>query len=132
MLSGQNLRLIKGICAGLVSAIVVGTGYGFLIRFLPLELEVLVLGVGYLVGYSIKSYGRGVKPIFSTIGVVCTILAFFISEIVAGYLYGISGFTNNFYFALENLLSINSFWSVIGLMFRLGALSLAYNESRIV
>lgn len=79
--SGQNLPMgvVAGLAAALVSAgiwagITVGTGY---------QIGWIAVGVGFLVGIAVRSFGKGISPIFGYIGAGLALLGCLLGNLLS-------------------------------------------------
>lgn len=124
----QNALLIGG-----VAAIGLGVVLGYVLRVVPIVFDLFYLALGYGVGYAIRTYGRGVQKRFSYLGAFYTLLALFIAECVR--FAGVGGILNPgiwigvFYYNVAGLSSISG---IINLIFKVCAVVVGYEQSRIV
>ena len=72
------------------ASIVIGILAGYINRLLPLEFEIIYIGVGYLIGEIVKETGHGIQIQFAVLAVVLTLLAYLIGDLLCYY--GISVF----------------------------------------
>ena len=129
----RNQRFINAVIAGSIATILSGIVLGFVLRVVPIAFDIFYLAVGYAVGYAIRTYGRGVQPRFSVLGAVMTFVALIIADSVR--FVGLLGVINpavwimviNYY--ITSLVSISG---IINIIFRVCAVVLGYEQSRIV
>ena len=102
-----------------------------------MEMEILYLGIGYGIGYVIRTVGRGVTNKFAIAGAICTLLSVIISDIVTitgvgslGYVLMHPQIFGSLLFSLTGSL-LSNVWGWIVLMFRAAGMYTAYCESRI-
>ncbi|NLC96300.1 MAG: hypothetical protein GX675_01840 [Erysipelotrichaceae bacterium] len=128
-------RFTRGLIAGSITAIVLAIAYGFLSSLIAVQFSLAFVGIGYLIGNSIKYFGHGVKPEFAIMGAVLTLICIILSDFISFF-----GFSSIFNFAkypeyisiyLRVLLrtDINS---LLSLAFRAGGVYAGYIYSRIV
>ena len=79
----QDKRFRYALILAIITGIAVGIGTGLLRGILDTSLFLLL--VGYLVAYVIRRYGRGVQTRFSVLGIIVTLCAIFLSDVVASY-----------------------------------------------
>lgn len=141
--TSRKQRLLYGTIAGLVSAIVLGIGYGAIMHYLriPVELSIVFVGLGMLIGRAVRKFGRGVQRQieFSVIAAVCAVICFILADAVSWY--GFELFTRYLGFFPEIIgfviqswfdFSYSAFNSVLGLLFRLGGIYYAYINARVI
>lgn len=75
-------RFPIAIAVGLVSAIVCGFLFAIVETILPLHFPLLYAAMAYGVSYAVKTFGRGVQPKFTAVGIVSVILS-----ILFGYVF---------------------------------------------
>lgn len=75
-------RFPIAIAVGLVSAIVCGFLFAIIETILPLHFPLLYAAMAYGVSYAVKTFGRGVQPKFTAVGIVSVILS-----ILFGYVF---------------------------------------------
>lgn len=127
-------RFYQAVAAGLIAAIVIGIFYGLFMSMIHLQSSLLFILVGYAISMVILKVGRGVQNKFAVLGAICTIIAIIIADLIM--LYGLpilvmpQLWTKGFIYLLHYYLTpgINSIISVI---FRLAAIGVAYQYSRI-
>lgn len=127
-------RFPIAIAAGLISALVCGFLYAIVEIILPLHFPLLYAAMAYGVSYAVKTFGRGVQPKFTAIGIISVILS-----ILFGYVF-IFVISSGFNFALLSLylrsvlmsmLTLN-FHGIIELLCIAYSLYIAYYNSRII
>lgn len=75
-------RFPIAIAAGIASAIVFGFLFAIVETILPLHFPLLYAAMAYGVSYAVKTFGRGVQPKFTAVGIVSVILS-----ILFGYVF---------------------------------------------
>lgn len=75
-------RFPIAIAAGLISALVCGFLYAVIEIILPVHFSLLYAAMAYGVSYAVKTFGRGVQPKFTAVGIVSVILS-----ILFGYIF---------------------------------------------
>lgn len=75
-------RFPIAIAAGIASAIVCGFLFAIVETILPLHFPLLYAAMAYGVSYAVKTFGRGVQPKFTAVGIVSVILS-----ILFGYVF---------------------------------------------
>lgn len=78
--SSQNLPMgvLAGIVASAVSALIwagitIGTGY---------QIGFVAIGVGFLVGFAVRKFGKGITPTFGVIGAVLSLLGCLVGNLL--------------------------------------------------
>ena len=133
----SNTKFILAVLAGIGSAVILGIVYGIFKSRIPVEMEILYLGIGYGIGYVIRTVGRGVTNKFAITGAICALLSVIISDIVRitgvvnlGYVFLHPQLFGSLLFSLTGSL-LSNVWGWLGLMFRAAGIYTAYCESRI-
>lgn len=131
----KHQRFLKAVAYGVPAALVAAIAYGLLSRALRIEFSLVYLGIGYFIGYIIRTYGRGVQPRFSYLGAGLAIVAILLGDMIS--IFGMTSFFSlgNFAYALtyviRTLLSTN-INALLRLLFRAGAVYFAYTYSRTI
>lgn len=129
----RNQRFQKALLYGIPATLAIAIGLGFLLRIFPLQFEIVFLGVGYAIGYVIRTYGKGVQTRFSVLGAVLCAIAIILADSMA--IGGLMGMINPglwLVVIMNYFSSLTSLWGVLGIVFRVGAVAAAYEQSRIV
>ena len=126
-------RFWVALVVGLVSAIGLAFIYAWLSNILFLELEVLYIGIGWLIGIIIQKVGRGVQVRFQVMAALLTILCFILGDMMTTMGYGIL-FTPDKWFdalrlALSGLFGLN-LSPLLRLAFRIAGILMAYQNGR--
>lgn len=81
MLREQSLprALFAGILAGLVAAFV----WGWITKVTEYEIGWIAIGVGFLVGFAMRTFGKGVTPLYQVLGAVLAGLSVAMGKIMA-------------------------------------------------
>lgn len=127
-------RFPIAIAVGLVSAIVCGFLFAIIETILPLHFPLLYAAMAYGVSYAVKTFGRGVQPKFTVVGIVSVILS-----ILFGYVFVfIMSIGFNFELlplylqtVLVSMLTLD-FHGIIELMCIAYSIYIAYYNSRII
>jgi hypothetical protein len=80
--AGQNLAL--GIVAGLVAALLGAAVWAAFSYFTGYELGLVVIAIGALIGYAIRTVGHGVDPVFGVVGAGCAAISWAIGTVLSG------------------------------------------------
>ncbi len=73
--------LWKGIAAGLIAAIIGGILWGVIVYVTNYQIGYVAVGVGLMVGYAVRTYGKGIDPIFAYTGASLAFLGCFFGKI---------------------------------------------------
>ena len=128
-------KFLLAALAGIVTAIVCGLVYGFIVRMFGFEMSAFHAAIGYAVGYAVRRFGRGVHQRFAILAAVCTVLAIFIGDV--SFMMGPGVLLRPMYWgeALRAFM-YNSFstslHSLLGLLFRGYGVYAAYQTGRIL
>jgi len=99
-----------------VACLLITTG----LKFFGLAFDIIYVGYGFLIGYAIQYFGKGVHLQFSILGVGLAVVAVLISDLIyAG-------------FDLEVLKLIISTFDVFSIVYRGAALVMAFRYARLV
>lgn len=132
----RNERFQNACVVGILTTLGLTIAYGILSNVLFLELQILYMAIGYLIGMSIQKAGRGVQVRFSVLGAICAFVCFFVGDIIS--IFGFSAlFTPSMYGIV--LHSVISMWlggmdvsTLLSLAFRVIGIYFAYVYARIV
>ena len=132
----RNERFIRAILYGTGATVGLTILYGILSAVLRIEFSVVYLAFGYAIGTVIRKFGRGVQVKFSVLAAVLAVLCFIFGDMIAYFGFSVFTYGFNFFFAtfrlvLQSLLGTN-INSLLGLLFRLGGVYIAYTTSRFV
>lgn len=125
-------RFLRACLFGIPTAIGLGITYGIISRILPIAFSIVYVGIGYLIGYVIQKFGRGVQPKFSYLAAGLAILSFILSDIIRYF-----GFNLGFDFMSQIIVIITqvylgSVYGLINLAFIAWGVIMAFNTARIV
>lgn len=127
-------RFTRAIIAGIVAAIGMAIILGMFTSLIRIQSSLLLVGVGYLIGMVIVKAGRGVQKKFSILGACCCVLSIVIADMVTyfgvGILFQVGMWPTALIFILQSLLN-PSISGILGILFRVGAVGVAYQNSRI-
>lgn len=129
----KNQRFQNALLVAIPTTIGMAVILGLVLRVMPIQFEIMFLAVGYGMGYVIRTYGRGVQKRFSILGAICTFITILLADAI--HMVGITGLFNPLIWLLaltSYFTSLGSLWGMLGLLFRVGAISVAYEQSRIV
>lgn len=131
----KHQRFLKAIAYGVPAALVAAIAYGLISRALRIEFSLVYLGIGYFIGYVIRTYGRGVQPRFSFLGAGLAVVAILLGDMISIFglpaFYSLANFTYALTYVLRTLVSTN-INSLLRLLFRAGAVYFAYTYSRTI
>lgn len=127
-------RFPIAIAAGVISALACGFLYAIVEIILPLHFPLLYAAMAYGVSYAVKTFGRGVQPKFTVVGIVSLLLS-----ILFGYVFifimsiGFNFELLPFYLqsVLMSMLTLN-FHGIIELLCIAYSIYIAYYNSRII
>lgn len=125
-------RFIRACLFGIPTAIGLGVGYGVLSRFMPITFSIIYVGIGYVIGYVIQKYGRGVQPKFSYLAGGLALLSFILSDIVRYYGFNLGYNLLSQIIAIVSQVYLGSLYGLINLAFIAWGVIMAYNTARIV
>ncbi|MBO9576191.1 MAG: hypothetical protein J7494_10670 [Sphingobium sp.] len=75
VLDAQEERLALAIPAGLVAALVGAALWALFVYITEYQMGIVVILIGAMIGYVIRTVGRGTRPVFGVLGAVCAALA---------------------------------------------------------
>lgn len=123
--------VVFSILAGIVSI----AAYSFISGLLNIYSSLLFVGAGYFIGWVVLETGHGVQTKFSILAGVVTIVVIILCDILSVYplsvLLNPAMLLNGLIFVMQSYLSV-SVNALIGLLFRISAVVVAVNSSRIV
>ena len=124
-------RFWVALVVGLVSAIGLAFIYAWLSNILFLELEVLYIGIGWLIGMIIQKVGRGVQVRFQVMAALLTILCFVLGDMMTtmGYsiLFNPSSWFIAFRYVVGSLFGL-SLSALLRLALRIAGIVIAYQN----
>lgn len=127
-------RFYQAVGAGLIAAIAIGILYGLFMSMIHLQSSLLFLLVGYAISWVILKVGRGVQSKFSILGAICAILAIVIADLIM--IYGLPILFTPQLWAKGIVYLLHYYFtpgihSILSVIFRLAAIGVAYQYSRI-
>lgn len=125
-------RFIRACLFGFPTAIGLGIAYGIISRFMPITFSIIYVGIGYVIGYVIQKFGRGVQPKFSYLGAGLALLAFILSDIVRYFGFNLGYNLLSQIMAIVSQVYLGSIYGLINLAFIAWGVIMAYNTARIV
>lgn len=126
----QRQRFTVAVASGLAASIVLGLLSG-LFRNQVVDFSLLILLISYLIAMTIQKMGRGVQVKFSILGLLCTIIAIMISDVITQF--GLLGLTSIKSFQLVIRFAVqNDIHSLLWIAYRLLAVYIGFNYSRII
>ena len=132
----RNERFQNACVVGILTTLGLTIAYGFVSSILHLELQVLYLAIGYLIGLAIQKAGRGVQVRFSVLAAVCAFFCFFVGDIIS--IFGFSVFLAPSMYGIV-LRTVIAMWfsgmgisTLLSLAFRIMGIYFAYVYARIV
>lgn len=124
----QKQRFNTAIIFGLIAAVVLGIATGFVRRFINFSL--IIWAVGFGVAWVIKKMGRGVQVKFSVLAAIYALVGILLSDVV--FLFGFAGIlVPSAYFTVISYFLNQGITSMIWLLYRVVAIYIAYNYSRV-
>ncbi len=132
---GQNERFLKAVLFGIPLSLILSILFAIIQRLLRIRFSLLYLGLGYLIAYVLRKYGRGVQPKFAFLGLALTFSAMLLGDIFT--LTGFMILSNPSIFVDAIIITLNSWISIninnlLTLLFRVYSLYIAYTSSRII
>jgi len=132
---GQNERFLKAVLLGIPLSLILSILFAIIQRLLRIRFSLLYLGLGYLIAYVLRKYGRGVQPKFAFLGLALTFSAMLLGDIFT--LTGFMILSNPSIFVDAIIITLNSWISIninnlLTLLFRVYSLYIAYTSSRII
>lgn len=126
----QKQRFNVALLVGLISAVVLGIVSG-IFRNKVANFSLIIVGVGYLIAFAIRKFGRGVQVKFSIAAAIFTFVAIVMSDVVT--VMGVAGlFDLSSYQIIFKYAAQNEIHSVLWIAYRLLAIYISYNYSRII
>ena len=114
--------------SGLVAAIGLGIVSGFIRQFL--NFSILIWAVGFGIAWTVRKMGRGVQLKFSILGAIYAVIGIWISDVV--WMFGLGGILNpGAYYTVIRFFIAEDITSIIWMLYRLVAIYIAYNYSRV-
>ena len=124
----QKQRFNYALISGLVAAIVLGIVSGFIRQFL--NFSILIWAVGFGIAWTVRKMGRGVQLKFSILGAIYAVIGIWISDVV--WMFGLGGILNpGAYYTVIRFFVAEDITSIIWMLYRLVAIYIAYNYSRV-
>ncbi len=125
-------RFLRACLFGIPTALGLGIAYGILSRFMPITFSIVYVGIGYLIGYVIQKFGRGVQPKFSYLAAGLALLSFILSDIVRYFGISLNYGLVQQVIAIVSQVYLGSINGLINLAFIAWGVIMAYNTARIV
>lgn len=131
----RNQRFAKAVFWGIPTSLLLGIGYGIISFISPFEFSIVYIAIGYLIGYVIKTKGRGVHLRFSILAALLAVTTILIGDVLS--FFGLEAFKSigNLFYAFTTTFM---FWlsvdigTLLGLLFRAAGVYFAFTNSRIV
>ena len=124
----QKQRFNYALISGLVAAIGLGIVSGFIRQFL--NFSILIWAVGFGIAWTVRKMGRGVQLKFSILGAIYAVIGIWISDVV--WMFGLGGILNpGAYYTVIRFFIAEDITSIIWMLYRLVAIYIAYNYSRV-
>lgn len=125
-------RFLRACLFGIPTAIGLGIAYGIISRILPIAFSIVYVGIGYLIGYVIQKFGRGVQPKFSYLAAGLAILSFILSDVIRYFGFNLGYDLVSQIIAIISQVYLGSVYGLINLAFIAWGVIMAYNTARIV
>ena len=133
----KNQRFANALVYGIPTALGLGVLYGIFSNLMSVQFSVVFIGIGYLIGNTVQTKGKGVQNRFSVLGAVLAIVCFMLADLIS--MFGINPFVSigNFFFYtdvwIKFMFSMTSdINGILGVAFRVFGVIAAYQNSRIV
>lgn len=124
----QKQRFNTALISGIMAAVVLGIATGFIRRFINLSIIIWLVGFG--VAWVIRKMGRGVQVKFSVLAGIYALVGVLLSDVV--FLFGFSGIlVPSAYLTVISYFLNQGVTSMIWLLYRVVAIYIAYNYSRV-
>ena len=125
----QKQRFNYAIVSGLLAAIVLGVLTGLIRQ--TINFSFIGWAIGYGVAMTIKKLGRGVQVKFSVLGAIYAFIGILISDVVLTF--GLARVLDpSAYLTVITLVLKEDISSIVWLVYRLIAIYIAYNYSRVI
>ena len=132
----RNERFQNACVVGILVTLGLTIAYGILSRILFIQLQILYMAIGYVIGLTIQKFGRGVQIRFSILAAVCAFFCFFVGDVISVFGFGILLAPSMYAYAIRYVISIwlsgLGFSSLLSLGFRVVGIYFAYAYARIV
>jgi hypothetical protein len=125
-------RFLRACLFGIPTAIGLGIAYGIISRILPIAFSIVYVGIGYLIGYVIQKFGRGVQPKFSYLAAGLAILSFILSDVIRYFGFNLGYDLFGQILAIVSQVYLGSIYGLINLAFIAWGVIMAFNTARIV
>lgn len=125
-------RFLRACLFGIPTAIGLGIAYGIISRILPIAFSIVYVGIGYLIGYVIQKFGRGVQPKFSYLAAGLAILSFILSNVIRYFGFNLGYDLVSQIIAIITQVYLGSINGLINLAFIAWGVIMAFNTARIV
>lgn len=125
----QKQRFNRALLLGIPLSLILAVVFGYIHRFIPSS--ILLVLMSYLIAMALQKLGRGVQKRFSILGVVLVSFAILIADVV--YFYGVGSLLDfEAYLTTIQLVVQDDFSSILGLVYRVAGIYIAYTYSRII
>jgi hypothetical protein len=125
-------RFLRACLFGIPTAIGLGIAYGIISRILPIAFSIVYVGIGYLIGYVIQKFGRGVQPKFSYLAAGLAVLSFILSDVIRYFGFNLGYDLFGQILAIVSQVYLGSINGLINLAFIAWGVIMAFNTARIV
>jgi hypothetical protein len=125
-------RFLRACLFGIPTAIGLGIVYGIISRILPITFSIVYVGIGYLIGYVIRKFGRGVQPKFSYLAAGLAVLSFILSDVIRYFGLNLGYDLFGQILAIVSQVYLGSINGLINLAFIAWGVIMAFNTARIV
>lgn len=79
----QDQNPLGAFIGGIIGVLLSTAVWATVVSVYKLEIDIMAISVGFIVGYMVKIIGRGVTPLYGTIGVIFTFLGCISGRIVS-------------------------------------------------
>ena len=77
----NNQRFVVALLTGIISAIICALFYSIIVSTIRINFSIFYIAIGYIIGYSIKYFGRGIDIKFSILAVSSFFVSVFLCDI---------------------------------------------------
>lgn len=134
----RNQRFMRALLYGTLVSVGLCIAYGLISSLLSIEFSYAFVGIGYLIGLTIRKMGRGVQVKFSVLAAVLAVLTFVFADLIAWFGFGVFSSPEYFMSGLKTWINLMMNFStggvsgLISLLFRGFGVIAAYQSARIV
>ena len=130
-----NQRFTKALLYGIPATLGLAIGYGILSSLLRVEFSLVFIGIGWAIGWVIRTYGRGVQVKFSILAAVLAAACFVLADLIAYFGLSVLLYPLEVLALLPQWIAsyfVTDINALLGLAFRAFGIVMAYQNARIV